>query len=59
MSLDVASKTLWYGFLVTWPTIENSKASSALEFLTVKHVHIILLHVVIFFHVYKMMMLYM
>ena len=41
MSLHVTSETPWYGFLVTWPTFENSKTSSALELLTVKHVHII------------------
>ena len=41
MSLHVTSETPWYGFLVTWPTFENSKTSSALELLTVKDVHII------------------
>ena len=41
MSLHVTSETPWNGFLVTWPTFENSKTSSALELLTVKHVHII------------------
>ena len=41
MSLHVFSETPWYDFLVTWRTFENSKTSSALELLTVKHVHII------------------
>ena len=41
MNLHVTSETPWYGFLVTWPTFENSKTSCSLELLTVKHVHII------------------
>ena len=38
MSLHATSETPWYGFIVTWPNFKNSKTSSALEILTVKHV---------------------